>query len=167
MRFEQWLALVRTRVVILSMAVAWALSFLTLRQTVWLDCMALILLFWKVYQPRRISLLVAFVIGIFVDVQQSSRMGEHALMYVWLVYAMGLLAPRLQFASIFIHALYATGMVFAMELLRALFYAVVLGAHINLRGILWLFLAIPMWLLLAIALTRGAKSRKVGEWMMQ
>ncbi len=167
MRFEQWLALVRTRVVILSMAVAWALSFLTLRQTVWLDCMALILLFWKVYQPRRISLLVAFVIGIFVDVQQSSRMGEHALMYVWLVYAMGLLAPRLQFASIFIHALYATGMVFAMELLRALFYAVVLGAHINLRDILWLFLAIPMWLLLAIALTRGAKSRKVGEWMMQ
>ena len=167
MRFEQWLALVRTRVVILSMAVAWALSFLTLRQTVWLDCMALSLLFWKVYQPRRISLLVAFVIGIFVDVQQSSRMGEHALMYVWLVYAMGLLAPRLQFASIFIHALYATGMVFAMELLRALFYAVVLGAHINLRDILWLFLAIPMWLLLAIALTRGAKSRKVGEWMMQ
>lgn len=167
MRFEQWLALVRTRVVLLSMAVAWALSFLTLRQTVWLDCMALILLFWKVYQPRRISLLVAFVIGLLVDVQQSSRMGEHALMYVWLVYCMGLLAPRLQFASVFIHALYATGMVFAMELLRALFYAVILGAHIHLASILWLFLAIPLWLLLAIALTRGAKSRKVGEWMTQ
>ena len=82
MRFEQWLALVRTRVVILSMAVAWALSFLTLRQTVWLDCMALILLFWKVYQPRRISLLVAFVIGIFVDVQQSLRICFLVLMYV-------------------------------------------------------------------------------------
>ena len=118
MRFEQWLALARTRVVILTMAVAWALSFLTLRQTIWLDCMALILLFWKVYQPRRISLLVAFVIGIFVDVQQSSRMGEHALMYP-------------QFGSI-----------------------------------VWLALAIPMWLALAIALTHGAKMRKVGEWMM-
>ena len=43
MRFEQWLALVRTRVVLLSMAVAWALSFLTVRQTMWLDWMALVL----------------------------------------------------------------------------------------------------------------------------
>ena len=167
MRFEQWLALVRTRVVILTMAVAWALSFLTFRQTIWLDCMALILLFWKVYQPGRISLLVAFVVGVLVDVQQSSRMGEHALMYVWLVYAMGLLAPRLQFASVFIHALYATGMVFAVELLRALFYIVILGTHPQLSTMIWLLLAIPMWLLLAIVLTRGAKSRKVGEWMMQ
>ena len=166
MRFEQWLALARTRVVILTMAVAWALSFLTLRQTIWLDCMALILLFWKVYQPRRISLLVAFVIGIFVDVQQSSRMGEHALMYVWLVYLMGLIAPRLQFASVFIHAIYATALVFAMELLRALFYIVILGTYPQFGSIVWLALAIPMWLALTIALTHGAKMRKVGEWMM-
>lgn len=86
MRFEQWLALVRTRMVLLTMAAAWALSFLTVRQTIWLDWMALVLLFWTVYQPKRISLLVAFVLGILVDVQQASRMGEHALMYVWLVY---------------------------------------------------------------------------------
>ena len=70
MRFEQWLALVRTRVVLLTMAAAWALSFLTVRQTIWLDWMALVLLFWTVYQPKRISLLVAFVLGILVDVQQ-------------------------------------------------------------------------------------------------
>ena len=166
MRFEQWLALARTRVVILTMAVAWALSFLTLRQTIWLDCMALILLFWKVYQPRRISLLVAFVIGIFVDVQQSSRMGEHALMYVWLVYLMGLLAPRLQFDSVLFHAIYASAMVFDLELLRALFYIVILGTYPQFGSIVWLALAIPMWLALAIALTHGAKMRKVGEWMM-
>mgnify|MGYP003597020695 FL=1 len=167
MRFEQWLALVRTRVVILTMAVAWALSFLTLRQTVWLDFMALILLFWTVYQPRRISLLVAFVVGLLVDVQQSSRMGEHALMYVWLVYGMRMLVPRLQFASVFIHAVYATGLVFVMEILRALFYAMVLGVYTNIQSMIWLLLGIPLWLLLAWALTRGAKLRKLGEWMIQ
>ena len=167
MRFEQWLALVRTRVVILTMAVAWALSFLTLRQTVWLDFMALILLFWTVYQPRRISLLVAFIIGLLVDVQQSSRMGEHALMYVWLVYGMRMLVPRLQFASVFIHAVYATGLVFVMEILRALFYAMVLGVYTNIQSMIWLLLGIPLWLLLAWALTRGAKLRKLGEWMIQ
>ena len=69
MRFEQWLALARTRVVVLSMCAAWMLSFLTVRQTIWLDWMALMLLFWTVYQPKRISLLLAFALGILVDVQ--------------------------------------------------------------------------------------------------
>lgn len=165
MRFEQWLALVRTRMVLLTMAAAWALSFLTVRQTIWLDWMALVLLFWTVYQPKRISLLVAFVLGILVDVQQASRMGEHALMYVWLVYGMRLLAPRLQFSSVFVHALYATAMVFAMQLLRALVYLVLLGSPTQLSPMLWLLLAIPAWLLLAMVLTRGAQSRKMGEWM--
>ena len=165
MRFEQWLALVRTRVVLFTLAVAWALSFLTVRQTVWLDWMALVLLFWTVYQPKRISLLVAFVLGIVVDVQQASRMGEHALMYVWLVYGMRLLAPRLQFASVFVHALYATAMVFAIQLLRALLYLVLLGSQTKLSLMLWLLLAIPAWLLLAILLPRGAQSRKMGQWM--
>ena len=164
MRFEQWLALVRTRVVLLTMAVAWALSFLTVRQTMWLDWMALVLLFWTTYQPKRISLLVAFVLGIVVDVQQSSRMGEHALMYVWLVYGMRLLAPRLQFASVFVHALYATAMVFAAQLLHALVYFI-LGNSTQLSPMMWLLLAIPAWLLLAMLLTRGAQSRKMGEWM--
>ena len=165
MRFEQWLALVRTRVVLFTLAVAWALSFLTVRQTVWLDWLALVLLFWTVYQPKRISLLVAFVLGIVVDVQQASRMGEHALMYVWLVYGMRLLAPRLQFASVFVHALYATAMVFAIQLLRALLYLVLLGSQTKLSLMLWLLLAIPAWLLLAMLLTRGAQSRKMGQWM--
>ncbi len=165
MRFEQWLALVRTRVVLLTLAAAWALSFLTVRQTVWLDWMALVLLFWTVYQPKRISLLVAFALGIVVDVQQASRMGEHALMYVWLVYGMRLLAPRLQFASVFVHALYATAMVFAIQLLRALLYLVLLGSQTKLSLMLWLLLAIPAWLLLAMLLTRGAQSRKMGQWM--
>ena len=165
MRFEQWLALARTRVVVLSMCAAWMLSFLTVRQTIWLDWMALMLLFWTVYQPKRISLLLAFALGILVDVQQSSRMGEHALMYVWLVYGMRLLAPRLQFASVFIHALYATAMVFVLQLIRALVHLVLLGSPAKLSTMLWLLLAIPTWLILAILLTRGAQSRKVGDWM--
>ena len=166
MRFEQWLGLVRTRVVLLTMVVAWALSFLTVRQTIWLDWMALVLLFWTVYQPKRISLLLAFVLGILVDVQQASHMGEHALMYVWLVYGMRLLAPRLQFASVFVHALYATGMVLAMQLLRALVYLILLDIPTKLSLLPWLLLAIPSWLLLTILLTRGSQSRKMGEWMV-
>ena len=104
-------------------------------------------------------------VGYFGDVQQASRMGEHALMYVWLVYGMRLLAPRLQFSSVFVHALYATAMVFVIQLLRALAYLVLLGSHTQIYPMLWLLLAIPAWLLLAVVLTRGIQSRKMGEWM--
>ena len=110
---------------------------------------------------------MAFLVGLLVDVQQSSRMGEHALMYIWLVYSMRMLMPRLQFASVFVHAVYATGLIFVMELLRALFYAVILGVYANISSMIWLLLGIPSWLLLAWALTRGAKLRKLGEWMIR
>ena len=102
-----------------------------------------------------------------MDVQQSSRMGEHALMYVWMVYAVRLLMPRMQFASVFIHAVYATAIILVVSLLRALFYSIVLGIQANLLSLLWLLLAIPMWLFLAILLTRGAKLRKLGGWITQ
>jgi len=55
--------------------------------------------------------------------------------------------------------------VFAMQLLRALAYWVLLGSHTQLFPMLWLLLAIPAWLLLAMVLTRGIQSRKMGEWM--
>lgn len=167
MRFEQWLSLVRTRIVIVSLCAAWALSFLTVRQTIWLDWMALMLVFWTVYQPQKITLIAAFALGILVDVQQASRMGEHALMYIWLVYAMRLVAPRLQFAPIFVHAIYATALLIAVQLIRALVYMILLGAPVKVSTMVWLLMVIPVWLLLAVIMTRGAQSKSVGDWMAQ
>ena len=82
MRIEQWLGAVKARVVWVTLIASWALSFLTVRQTVWLDWMGFVLLFWTVYQPGRISLVLAFVMGILMDVQQTSILGEHALIYI-------------------------------------------------------------------------------------
>ncbi len=48
------------------------------------DILALVLVFWSVHQPQRVSVGVAFMFGIFMDVHQASMLGQHALAYTGL-----------------------------------------------------------------------------------
>ena len=49
----------------------------------WLpDVLAIVLVFWIVYQPRRVGLVLAFVLGLAMDVHESSLLGQNALSYV-------------------------------------------------------------------------------------
>jgi len=50
------------------------------------DLLALTLVFWSVYQPRRVSVGLAFVLGLLLDVQQGALLGQHALAYTLLSY---------------------------------------------------------------------------------
>lgn len=46
------------------------------------DLMALTMVFWTVHQPRRVGLVLAFVMGLMVDVHESALLGQNALSYV-------------------------------------------------------------------------------------
>ena len=60
---------------------------LGLAQTLWLpDVLAVAIFFWGIHQPRRMGMAIAFIFGLWMDVQQSSLMGQHALCYVLLNY---------------------------------------------------------------------------------
>ena len=49
----------------------------------WLpDVLAIVVVFWNVHQPRRVGLLLAFVLGLALDVHESALMGQNALSYV-------------------------------------------------------------------------------------
>lgn len=50
------------------------------------DVLAVVLVFWTIHQPLRISIGVAFVFGILLDVHQGSMLGQHALAYSVLSY---------------------------------------------------------------------------------
>jgi len=50
------------------------------------DSLALVLLFWSVHQPLRVGVGVAFMFGLFMDVNQTSLLGLHALAYTVLSY---------------------------------------------------------------------------------
>lgn len=48
------------------------------------DFAALVLVFWNVHQPRKIGIGIGFLIGLIMDVHNSSTLGERALLYTLL-----------------------------------------------------------------------------------
>ncbi len=51
------------------------------------DWVALSLVFWNIHQPRRVGLLLAWTLGLVMDVNNASLLGEHALAYSIISYA--------------------------------------------------------------------------------
>ncbi len=49
------------------------------------DVLLLVLLFWALYQPYRVGVMWAFVLGLCVDVLHYGLLGQHALTYVTMV----------------------------------------------------------------------------------
>lgn len=45
------------------------------------DWLLIVLIFWNIYEPRKIGMVVAFALGLVMDVQSSSLLGLHALSY--------------------------------------------------------------------------------------
>ncbi len=50
------------------------------------DLLAVVLVFWNVHQPRRVSVGLAFIFGLLVDVHEGALLGQHALAYTLLSY---------------------------------------------------------------------------------
>jgi rod shape-determining protein MreD len=50
------------------------------------DILAVVLVFWSVHQPLRVSIVAAFVFGVMLDVHQGALLGQHALAYTVLSY---------------------------------------------------------------------------------
>ena len=59
------------------------------------DWVALILVFWCIREPRLVGMGMAFGCGLIVDLIHAAVMGQHALAYVLMAYAAGLLSRRI------------------------------------------------------------------------
>ncbi|MEO8009231.1 MAG: rod shape-determining protein MreD, partial [Betaproteobacteria bacterium] len=51
------------------------------------DFVALVLLYWGIYQPRKIGFLPAWLLGLAMDVADGSLFGQHALAYSFMMFA--------------------------------------------------------------------------------
>jgi rod shape-determining protein MreD len=51
------------------------------------DFVALVLLYWGIFQPRKIGFLPAFMLGLAMDVADGSLFGQHALAYSAMMFA--------------------------------------------------------------------------------
>lgn len=68
-----------------TLFVAVLLNMLPLgRQPAMPDLLALALVFWNVHQPRRVGMVIAFGLGVCMDVHDAAILGQHALAYTLL-----------------------------------------------------------------------------------
>ena len=51
------------------------------------DFVALVLLYWGIFQPRKIGFLPAWLLGLAMDVADGSLFGQHALAYSFMMFA--------------------------------------------------------------------------------
>ena len=85
--------------IVLSIFAALMLNWLPW-QGIWLalrpDFTALVLLYWCTHKPHRIGIGIAWIVGIFADVADSSLFGQHALSYSVLAFGGIMLHRRIQ-----------------------------------------------------------------------
>ena len=67
--------------------------------------LALVIVFWGVHQPARVSIGIAFMFGLAMDVQQSALLGQHALSYTTLGFMATMIHRRLLWYPLFSQAL--------------------------------------------------------------
>ena len=81
---------VKPAFIVFTLVVAALLNVLPLSGWgMWLrpDFVALVVLYWCIWQPRRIGFTSAFVLGLLMDVADGALFGQHALAYSILAYA--------------------------------------------------------------------------------
>jgi rod shape-determining protein MreD len=89
---------VNPKFVVISLVLALFTNMLLgLTGQAWLpDVLAVVMVFWTVYQPRRVGMVTAFVLGLALDVHESALLGQNALSYVCISYMAIFIHRRIQ-----------------------------------------------------------------------
>lgn len=92
--------------IVVTLLIGLVINMLPLGRIVWLpDVLVVLLAFWSLNQPQRVGLGLAFALGLIMDVDRSSLLGQHALAYTLLVYVTGWMSRRLLWFSSPVQAL--------------------------------------------------------------
>lgn len=77
----------RISFMLLSAFLALAFNMLPWPDVRWIpDMLALVIVFWCIHQPQKMGMGLAFVLGLFMDVVDSTLIGQHALGYTLLAF---------------------------------------------------------------------------------
>jgi rod shape-determining protein MreD len=109
------------------------------------DLLALVLVFWGVHQPRKVSVGVAWVLGLVMDAGNGSLMGQHAFAYAVLAFAANALSRRLLWFPLWPQALHVLAMLLGYQILML---AVRMAAGSPFPGVLYFlssFIGAVLW----------------------
>lgn len=129
-----------------SLGAALVIDLLPLGRVPWApDPLALLLVFWGVHQPLRVGMGVAFALGLCIDVNESTLLGQHALAYTVLSFAAGSLHRRLPWFSLASQALQVLPLFALAHGLEFLLRMAVGGIFPGLWGLLAPLLEALLW----------------------
>ena len=139
-RGQQLLVPVNPLFIAVSLLVALVIDMLPLGRIAWLpDLLVVLLAFWAMHQPQRVGMGVGFVLGLLMDVDRSSLLGQHALAYTLLVFVAGAAARRLTWFSSPVQALHMLPLFAAVHAVQVLLR---MAANGSAPG--WIFLVAPL-----------------------
>ncbi len=106
-RGQQLLLPVNPLFIVVSLLAALALNMLPLGRQAWQpDLLMVLLAFWARKHPHPVGLGGAVFVGLWMVVDRSSLLGQHALAYALLVFAAGAMGRRLSWFSTPVQALH-------------------------------------------------------------
>ncbi len=82
------------------------------------DFVALALVFWSIHQPRRVSIGIAFLMGLLMDVHDAALLGENALSYTLLSYFAIMIHRRVLWFPLATQALHVLPLFFVMQVVQ-------------------------------------------------
>jgi len=107
-----------------TIVLTWLISLLPWR--LWQpapDLLLLVIAFWCLNEPQRVSMVTAFIFGLLMDVHDSTLLGGHALVYTLAAYGAVALQPRLRHFNSVIQAIHMLPVFVLADSIGRLLYA--------------------------------------------
>ena len=125
----------------LSVLLALMFNLLPLGRGVWMpDLLLLVLVFWGVHEPGKVGMVWAFVLGLVMDVHQSSLLGQHALSYSGVRYGVLLLRRRILWLGVLAQAVQVLPLFMAADVVQMLMRMLLRGGFPG-----WGFITPSLW----------------------
>jgi rod shape-determining protein MreD len=110
---------VRPWFILISLVAALVFNFLPTSAWPWMpDWVALLIIFWSIREPRHVGMGTGFILGLTMDVADSSLLGQHALAYVLASYAATSLSRRILWFPLGQQALHILPLLLIVQLVQ-------------------------------------------------
>ncbi|MBO9536216.1 rod shape-determining protein MreD [Herbaspirillum sp.] len=113
-----------------SLLVAFLLNLMPWGQMIGVpDFVALALVFWNIHQPRKVGISVAFLMGLLMDVNGATLLGENALAYTLLSYFAIMIHRRVLWFPLRTQALHVLPLLLLAQAVQLLIQLLVTGKY--------------------------------------
>ena len=136
-----------------TLLLVWLISLLPWR--LWQpapDLLLLVIAFWCVNEPRRITMLTAFTFGLLMDVHDTGLLGDQAMIYTIVAYGAITLTRRLQRFNAVVQALHMLPVVVFAEAASCVINAWLAGEWIGWQWLWSALFTVALWPLADILL---------------